>query len=1322
MGFDFDDVKEEAHSADELNFDALGAPEQLPEIVVEDDVETVPTDDLLELPEDGPPIPENRPETRADEQELIRRGQEAELPPFMQEAEELPDASSNFIPASAQADDVVDGSGTADGSGTEQEDSIYASSPPQQETSSDLDGDSRELNSDLDPSVPVEGSSTSTAVQKPLPAGVKKESDNGWVWPLIAGLVLVLLGSLAWAFFRNLRRKEEAAFKPTIPPADPPQGKVDITKAIDPDTLPQKTEFDLTAPEPDLEPVMPAFAQSSLTEATPLADSPLVESVSETINETAGEAVEETVEATSQIPEWMQWNKEETPDVVETPAEASEPAATWEAMDAPEELPTDTTTDTDSPVADVVEAVDSNPVQETVDSSMTSSFSEALATADEVDTGDAAGIASASALGAAREQDSERIGALEAEIDALRSDQASLANELEMSRHRVSQLEQESHQNSMTVEGLTRQRDSALEQADQLQANVEQLTEELESSSAPDVDVDAIVAERDAALRERDGFAQQRDEAMGKLEAETASLQAALTAAESNVAEANEKLAAASAEEPRPFHELPEYISVVEDRDRLATDLAMARTNLEVMQKSLEAAQTPTIFDDPEYLEVVSERDRLTKELETVRSASILEDPEHVQALEDRDRLANENNDLQRVIEMHEETVGRLNKELDSSQLELTTTEKKYTQSELDLESASNRLAELEEEKQALLANAADTSELETLRAQVLGLEEEKQTLLASVVDNSELDELREQLSGHESSIQRLNMERDEAIARLSEAAVVRDEMELRISEYKSRMSEYDSQVQEVAPLRARIAELESRMHNAGGDEERFASERSDLLEQLQSALQRAASLESTLRETEAEMATIMSDQSDIGPLQTELESQRERLVVQQQSIENREEQLRVLQSQYEAAHTELAALREKADSVTSESESKITALTAENQKFEEAAQWLERERDQARAELLTLQEEHAAASERLDKVSTELQEAKAKAEARAEVALQHNEEQVARLSTERDTAIKAWGRAEQRLTDLQSNTRDHELAIHRLENDNERLARHLEEIQAYRVQLEKSLQDTEQRLSTAMTERMSSTVGDGTMSEAELENALQKLAVVTREKQQILDWLEQSKQENRQLHDAASNREQSVKALQHEREALQAIVDNRSATADLESRKLSQLRDELRVVRQQRDDLETSYDQVKREKELAEARASLPSSSIQHSTRESLEVVELDDSGELLDLRNQLKDRDVELIRSQQGLVKLQRKLDRLERQIAADEESREARKPSRQKPPAKRKSMPARAKKSVASRAKQAKSKPTKARKNSKATGKKTTTRKKTTRRKAK
>ena len=1179
MGLDFDDVKEDAHSADDLNLDALGGNSDLPEFGPEADADIVPTDGLLDMP-DGVPTPENRPTPREDEQDMMRRGQDQPLPSFMDEPadepEELPATPpANFIPAN----ESPDGSGsTGDGS---EPGSIYAeeapyASPPEEEVP---------YNSDLDLSVPLEGTQPETSeTLGQLPKEVPRDGGSGgWLWPIAILLGLALLGYMLWSFLRRLRRAEAASAPGNIPMADPPRGKVDMTKAIDPDTMPAKPEF-------EMEPVMPEFAE------TPLAETSLTQ---------------EPVEAASDTPEWMQWKKDDAPAVVETPS----PAATWEAMDTPVANDTDSTTATDPPLeSQVVEAVKPNAVEK-VDSSMTSSFTDAM---DAPDVSEAAGIASASALGATSDVDRERIRTLE--------------SELEESRQKIGQLEQESHQNYATVEGLTRQRDGAVDQANSLQAEIDRLKEEAASAPAPTADVDALTAEREEAIGKA-----------AELEAETASLRAALTAAENSLGEANEK------------------------RDQLSSDLAVTETSLDEMKQALAAAHTSTVTDDPEYLEIVS----------------------------DRDRLASENGDLQRVIGMHEETVGRLNAELDENHAKLAIVEKKFTQSELDLESASNSIADLENEKQ---------------------------TLLASTTDTAELDQLRSQITEHESSFARLSVERDEAITRLSQAAVLRDEMELRIAEYNSRASEYESQVQEVAPLRARIAELESRMHNSGTDVERFESERSDLLEQLQSALQRAASLESTLRETEAEMATIMSDQSDVEPLQSELVSQRERLNVLQQSIEHRDEQLQALQAQYKTAQAELAELRENSESVMSESQSKINSLTAENQKFEESVQWLARERDDARAELVSLQEFHQTTSKKLDELTAELQEIKARYAARAEVAIQVSDEQVSRLSTERDTAIKAWGRAEQRLTDLQSGIRDQELTTQRLENDNERLARHLEELQSYRVQLEKSLQDAEQRLSTSMSERVSSTVGDdGAMAQAELENSKQLLSVVTREKQQVLDWLEQAKQENRQLQDSAAKREQSVKELQHEREALQSILDNRSATADHESRKLSQMRDELRVVREQRDELESSYERVKREKEAAEIRSTLPANSIQHSTHDSLEVVGLDDSGELIDLRNQLKDRDIELGRSQQDLVKLQRKVARLERQMATQEDAKPVRKrSSRQKPPAKRKSVASQAKKAVASRAKQTKSKPRKARKASKVT-KKTTTRKKT-RRKAK
>ena len=1404
MRFDFDDIEVKEHSADELNFGELGDFPS-PESAADD--EPLATDDLLDFAgeETAESSPPTRPRVTPDEEELIRRGQDTDIPEFLKQndgsADGSADRNSNFVPANAAVNSA--GESGADDS------SVYDNSPSA--PTSNGESESSSLYDDLDPSQPIQSATTKTTSAAPL-TNANKDEGLGWWAPLLLIVPLLLIGGL-WAILRN--KNKQSAVQPIQPIEPGPKAakQIDMTKLVDPDSIPEE-------PEAELEPVMPSFAETPLHEP---------------VEQAAEDTSDETVAATSDIPEWMQWEKEsktaetETKQTAETTAET-----TWEAVDETAVQPTaDESTTVVGPESEVVEST-GPPVPAAELSAAVSSFAGQSLSDDESDSPAESHDLPQVIDSQVAEAPDSRIQELETEIASLHAERSRFAEELESSRYRIGQLEQASHQNYATVEGLTRQRDGAVEQLSTLQSDYERLKAEFEASSSPTVDVDAITAEKDAAISK-----------VAELENTVASLQAAIQVAEAAVSESHEKLAAAESAvgttvnegelnsaleerdrlaselsaandelttvkdelataktalenfEPPPIHEQPDYVLIVQDRDRLANELSEAKSELENSHAKLEAAKAavaeaaeasepppiheqpdyilvlqdrdrlaneladskhelasvcadletaksaaaeaaepPPIQEQPDYIMVAQERDRLASELSTTTSSlsamqqmidrlpktvddfseylavqeernrlaaelsaaneevaalhksikevediSVLEDPEYIAMAEERDQLTNECNELQRVIQMREDTVNRLNQELDSLQNSYQTAERKMTQSELELESAHNRIAQLEESNRELALKAGSTEELH---------------------------ELRDQAAELQSSMKKAMLERDEAISRLSEAAVIRDELELRIASSQSRLADYESQVQEVAPLRARIAELESRMQSSGTDVERFESERSDLLEQLQAALQRSASLESTLRETEAEMAMMLSSQTDLEPLNAELESQRERLAVQQQSLAHRDEQLQSIQSQFDSLKSEYEAIRERSEASSAETETTIGNLKVENQKLEEAVAWLEREKNDSQDKLRDLESAHESTKSELESIRTELQEVRAKASARAEVASQHSQEQIARLSTERDTAIKAWGRAEQRLTDLQGTMRDHELAIQRLENDNERLARHLEELQTYRVQLEKSLQDTEQRLSTAVSEQVGNAVGDGDlMVHAELENTKQMLAVVTREKQQVLDWLEQSKQENRQLHDSAMQREQSIKEIQHEREALHSMLENRTASADHESRKLSQLREELRVVRQQRDELEQSNEELKRQEQEVFDR---PPIELQHSMADTLEVVDLDDGSELLDLRNQLRDRDIELSQSQKDIVKLQRKLEQLEERISAPVRTTTRRKPAKQKSPATRK--PA-----TTARAKRAKTTTAK-KKTTKATPKKATKKKSATR----
>lgn len=1102
------------------------------------------------------------------EDQLQRQGQEEPLPDFMREALPPDPKSSSDQP---NADDRA---------GDSQRDSSFT---PDGQGQTNSDRSDVVLDSDLSDE-PYRPPTQSTSVP---PIHVNTPQAEPSYFPFVAMTIAILVtAAIGWMIFRRRRMSQQppATPVPTTPPSSGNKQSMSEWAAglADPGDVASANANEETETPQDLEPETPAFAHTTIEQANAelasendIVDQPaeheseLQSTIAHLSDDDSATTVDEVVEpvespiekqtAQTGVPEWTTWKKQ-APEQDDTAPTTS--GNDWQTVPPPPPhtaavagFAADSHTPMDPP-AHITPATASqpHPLEREVER-LRLDLERALeirrATRDE--------------LQLARE-----------ELAHLRSTPTLDPAEAERLRQQVLRLEQESHQNYATTDGLTKQRDHAQGQLATLRADFQRIESELETARQEcaelreqaanqieqPVDPDwtterqQLTDDRDQLATERDQLIQQRDQLRDDFNKSVMAIEQ-LTQTRNELTEERDRLAAEKSQlDAAVSTEMQtELDSLRRERDQLAIDVSHLQSDSETITAHRdEALETrDQAIRDREALqsELASVSEQLTaaqQELQEHHSTTSA-DENHVDtqqldaAIADRDRLSDQCVALQATIDERESTVKQLQQELDTAHDTIAAHEQQFLNFDVEL------------------------SDLRQARDEALAFSRTSET--AQQRHQEQVTHLENTIREQSETTQRLIREKEEALGRLYEIKTQYDDV-------KAQLASAESQVHQIAPLRARVSELEARVQDSAYDPEAAQAEREDMLEQLRAALQRAAGLEANVREYEAELTIAEANASELEALQQEVASNQERFLAISAASQEKEYKLGALQQEFEAITIQLDTERQRFAADQSNLERRIAEFESNQEELAAALATARREKDLTTQQMHQLQSELHSLKQAAEDTQAELNAARTKNKAIVEVAAQQTEQQLTRLSDERDTAIKAWGRAEQRASDLQATIRAHEVALQRMENDNERLARHLEETQSYRSQLESALQVAEQRLTDEWTEHATTDGNETVAALAELATSRQALSGVAREKQQVLDLLDGARAENRKLQITVETQEQQIAALQKAVEAAKLATPPAAPPKDTAQtlQQLERLQNQVNEIGEHRDDV----------------------------------------------------------------------------------------------------------------------------------------------------
>ncbi len=626
-----------------------------------------------------------------------------------------------------------------------------------------------------------------------------------------------------------------------------------------------------------------------------------------------------------------------------------------------------------------------------------------------------------------------------------------------------------------------------------------------------------------------------------------------------------------------------QYDSLLAERDRLLEDQATAsltdseRERLELLSETRLAEYRQVRDELEESRQAAAELERQVASWQEKQQAAHSErdrlQQELTAALQDSTSQT-ELDELRRVISMHQDTVTRLNAALEAAQERAAENEKQAEQLRGELERWQR-----------------DYEELRNQGPPVPGSQFVEQ-----------LRHLESTVLVQETTIARLNTEKEETLGRFYETVAERDKLQRVVEDFQASAADEDQENQRIAIMQDRLAQLEreaaqlrerltnaeqeattatanwqsaaaalaaaegtqAEMEDLRNENERLEKERRESLDQLQAALRRAASLDAHLRENEAQLAIVEADADLITSLKERLDDADSKARELHARLEKRDSQLTATETEMTSLQGQLAAslartrdLQQTLDKTELERKSTSASLAAATAQLQELAnlrseltnlreqsiRW-EQEKQQTLEELQQLQSRYQQSQSDLRDSQTELTHALAEAKAVKHVTWEQSSEQLTRLSTERDTAIRAWGAAEQRSSDLQASLREQQARLRKMEIEQERVERHLQEHQAaYREQLEQSFQ-VGQPWKSGDDDETQTPLQVGSPTDLPEQSRLRRqVAEISREKRQLVDELEAIREQNRRLAVAAEDRERDLAELAHEHESLRTVL-----------------------------------------------------------------------------------------------------------------------------------------------------------------------------------
>ncbi|XP_070782074.1 centromere-associated protein E-like [Enoplosus armatus] len=563
---------------------------------------------------------------------------------------------------------------------------------------------------------------------------------------------------------------------------------------------------------------------------------------------------------------------------------------------------------------------------------------------------------------------------MSAQLEELHTRMRTLTEELE----RVEAEKESSRQTSTEeTETLLRRVTSLTEDRDRLQETLEGLRREKQQLRAELEDRMDTVARAQSGLSQPEMLTselQARDEKITQLEQEIEQLQATLQA-------------------------------VGEQKSQLEDDL----------QRNVETAtETQSILHSlQEQNQRNLDLERLNQELEqqVAETQCLLHSLE-----EELQEQKQKNSDHLKLCEQKESDLDQQTKTL-TEQLESARAERDA----LLLEKESSRQTSTEETETLLHRVTSLTEDRDQLQETLEGLRREKQQLRAELEDRMDMCEFQQQLSSGPQSlmdeqeaqrllqIQQLEGHLEKTKEEVSQLKcdlqenvelMIENQEELRASQEKIRVLQV-----EINALRSREAELEVRPGSGSDAESTLRSqELQTQIQRLTEELERAgAERDACSEETETLLRRVASLTEDRDQLRETLEG-----------LRREKQQLRAeLDDRMETLQTEMSTLTKKLERVEAEKESsrqtsteeteallrRVTSLSEDRDRLQEALEGLRRERQQLRAELETLQTEMRTLTEKLERVEAEKESSRQTSTEETEALLRR----VTSLSEDRD-------------------------------------------------------------------------------------------------------------------------------------------------------------------------------------------------------------------------------------------------------------------------------------------------------------------------------
>ncbi|XP_030063973.1 myosin-10 isoform X2 [Microcaecilia unicolor] len=505
---------------------------------------------------------------------------------------------------------------------------------------------------------------------------------------------------------------------------------------------------------------------------------------------------------------------------------------------------------------------------------------------------------------------------LDGETTDLQDQIAELQAQIEELKIQLAKKEEELQAAIARGDEETVQKNNALKLVRELQAQIAELQEDLESEKAS----------RSKAEKQKRDLSEELEALKTELEDTldtTAAQQELRTKREQEVTELKKTIEEETKNHEAQIQEMRQrQASALEELSEQLEQAKRFKTNLEKNKQSLETDNKELATEVKALQQVKSEsehkRKKLDAQLQELQTRVAEGERQRAEMAEKANKLQNELDNVSSLLEEAEKKGIKLAKDATSLESQLQDTQELLQEETRQKLNMSSRIRQLEEEKNNLQEQQEEDEEarknlekqIATLQAQLLdsrkkieddvgtieGLEEAKKKLLKDMeVMNQKLEEKALAYDKLEKTKNRLQQELDDLMVDLDHQRQI-------VSNLEKKQKKFDQMLAEEKNISARYAEERDRAEAEAREKE---TKSLSLARALEEALEARDEFERLNKQLRAEMEDLMSSKDDVGKNVHELEKSKRTL---EQQLEEMRTQLEELEDELQA--TEDAKLR----------------------------------------------------------------------------------------------------------------------------------------------------------------------------------------------------------------------------------------------------------------------------------------------------------------------------------------------------------------------------------------------------------------------------